>query len=280
MGVGRLAFSCPTPSFDGRYWSRYPNGNAPSPLGANATIVAALAGDLNPHLAGGASAVVSAGGALQKAYATSFPGTENPISESGAWTNGGIFSAGAASKTNVQTAGKAYGTMFAFDGSNYIDSCACLSGFGPNHEVTCTVANAGAIADLETEILLRASISSTHVQLYELDCVFGLKGIHLVRWDMTTGTPNAFVELRAGLSNEAPFNNGDQVYASIVGTLVTVKYKLASGGGFSTLFTYDTGSDSIKYAVGNPGVGFWNQTGSATNSPKFAWADFLANTLP
>lgn len=217
----------------------------------------------------------------QASFSTNFPATENPISQSGKWTNGSTFSQGAATKTNVQTAGKAYGTMVAFDGTNFDDSIACLSGFGPNHEVTCTISNSGGFSgfSLELEILLRSSITSAHVFQYEVDCVFGDLGIDLVRWDMTAATPNSNTNLRSRVHGEVAFNNGDQVYASIVGTLITVKYK-PFGGSFSTLFAYDTAGDTTKYSNGNPGIGFWNQTGSATNQPLLAWADFLANTLP
>lgn len=225
---------------------------------------------------------LTAAGALANAFislfSTNFPATENPISQSGAWISGAVFSDGAASKTNVQTAGKAYGTMVSFDSTNFIDSCACLSGFGPDQEVTCTVAASGTLTGLEAEILLRASITSAHVFLYELDCVKDTNGIALVRWDMTLASPNNFTVLRAAVTNETNFNNGDQVYGSIVGTVITCKYKL-SGGSFSTLFTYDTASDATKYSSGNPGIGFWNQTGSSTNQPNFAWGDFLAKTL-
>lgn len=210
--------------------------------------------------------------ALPKSYTTNFPLTENPISESANWTDGRIF--GPNIKTAVQTAsGECYGTMVSFGGTDFVDSVACLSGFGPDHEVTCTVANNSAIDGLETEIILRADITSAHMFLYEIDCQFSLKGINLVRWDMTTGSPNAFTVLRAGQSNEAPYTNGDLVYASIVGTLITCKYN------GSTLFTYNTGSDGTKYATGNPGVGFWNETGSSTNQPKFGWSRFVATTL-
>src|SRR5262249_23427568 len=105
-------------------------------------------------------------------YTTNFPSSENPISEGGRWINGGIFG-----KTDVQTApGKAYGTMVSFDGSQFIDSCACLSGFGPDHEVFCTISNSGAVNGLEVEILLRADITSDHIFLYELDCVYWQHG--------------------------------------------------------------------------------------------------------
>lgn len=214
-----------------------------------------------------------------KSYSTNFPLTENPLSEGGLWIPGTVFAQGAATKGAPQTAsGHAYSTMVSFDGTNFDDSIACLSGFGANHEVTCTVANAGGATGLEVEILLRSDITSAHIFQYELDCVFNLGGIHLVRWDMTAGSPNSFTSLRAGQSNEAPLADGDQVYGSIVGTVVTCKYK-PFGGSFTTLFTYDTAGDTTKYSTGNPGIGFWNETGSATNQPKLAFSSFAANTL-
>jgi hypothetical protein len=207
-------------------------------------------------------------------YTTNFPLSENPISEGGRWINGGIFG-----KTDVQTApGKAYGTMVSFDGSQYVDSCACLSGFGPDHEVTCAIANGGAVGGLEVEILLRADIASDHIYLYEVDCVFSDGGIDLVRWDMTKARPNSYTTLRKHRKGEVPFSDGDQVYAKIVGTVISCKYKPA-GGTFTDLFTYDTSRDWVRYRRGNPGVGFWNRTGNASNQSKFAWSDFTANTL-
>jgi hypothetical protein len=230
----------------------------------------------------GSNSVTATCSALQKTYATNFPVTENPISEGGRWTNGGIFG-----KTNVQTApGKAYGTMVSFDRSQFIDSCACLSGFGPDHEVLCTISNSGAVNGLEVEILLRADITSDHISLYELDCVYTKRGIDLVRWDMTRANPNSFTVLRDShtvprrlLGDEAPFSNGDQVYARIVGSVITCKYKRTGQGQFSDLFTYNTARDSVKYGSGNPGIGFWNETGIALNQSKFAWSDFTATAL-
>lgn len=216
-----------------------------------------------------------------KSYMTAFGATENPLSQGGLWTNGGVFSDGAASKTNMQSgANGAYGTMVSFDGTNYIDSCACLSGFTGNHSTQGTIANAGGFSgfSLELELLLNATITSSVVTLYEVDCVFGGPGIDLVRWDMSLGSPNAFTTLRNRVDGEVPFNNGDQVYASKSGTLITVRYK-SSGGAFSTLFTYDTVNDATKYTGGNPGIGAWNQTGNAGDESLFAWSSFTAIDL-
>jgi hypothetical protein len=216
------------------------------------------------------------------AYTTNFPLSENPINEGGRWINGEIFG-----KTDVQTTpGKAYGTMVSFNGSQFIDSCACLRGFGPDHEVLCTISNSGAVNGLEVEILLRAEITSAHVFLYELDCVYADGGIHLVRWDVTKSNPNSFTVLRKShtvlrklLGGEVSFSDGDQVYAKIVGTVVTCRYKLVGDRAFSDLFTYDTALDPVRHSRGNPGIGFWNETGSASNQSKFAWSSFTANTL-
>jgi hypothetical protein len=210
-------------------------------------------------------------------YTTNFPLGENPISEGGRWINGGIFGA----KTNMQTSpGKAYGTMVGFDGSHYLDSCACLKGFGPDQEVTCTIANAGNFSgySLELEILLRATIAADHIYTYEVDCVYGGDGIDLVRWDMTKANPESYTPLRSRVQGETPLANGDQVFASIIGTLVTVKYKRAGASSFSPLFTHDTAGDSIRYSTGNPGIGAWNQTGSASAESLMAWSSFAASS--
>lgn len=215
-------------------------------------------------------------------YATLFEGTENPISE-GNWIDGSVFQTGTSDrKTSVQTiGGAAYGTMTTYSTGHYTDSCACLSGFGPNHEVIVTIQNNGAgSGNVEVEILLRADITSGHVFLYEIDCVNSGKHIVLVRWDMTTANPNLFTNppLRSGPGGEVPFNNGDQIYASIVGTVITCRYK-PFGGSFSTLFTYDTAGDPIKYSTGNPGIGFWNMDGSGSTT-LFGFSSFVARTLP
>jgi hypothetical protein len=170
--------------------------------------------------------------------------------------------------------------MVSFDGKNYTDSCACLQGFGPDQEVTCTIANEGGFSgySLELEILLRASITSSHVFLYEVDCVWGGGGIDLARWDMTTANPNSYTLLRSRQQGEVPFSNGDQVQASIIGTLITVKYKRSGASAFSTLFTHDTAGDSIRYSSGNPGIAAWNQTGSAAEQSHFAWSSFAASS--
>ena len=226
-------------------------------------------------LSGGTTATTNCTIVSSGSYSTTFAGTENPISEGGAWISGGIFSG----RTHVQTGnGNVYGTMISFDGTNYMDSCAHLQGFGANHAITATIYNNGVVNGLEVELLLRADITSQHSFGYEIDCYWDGRGIALARLDQTTANRNAFAILRNYVPNETPFNNGDQVYASIVGTVITCRYKPV-GGSWSTIFTYDTAPNGTKYSTGNPGVGFWNQTGSSANNGKFAFSDFSAQRL-
>lgn len=170
--------------------------------------------------------------------------------------------------------------MVSFNGSDYIDSAACLNGFPSNHQIIATILNSGGFTgfSLEVELHLRSIIEPTRINLYEVDCVFGDKEIDLVRWDGSIATPNAFTILRAGTANEVAFNTGDQVLAKIVGTLITVMYK-PFGGSFAPLFAYDISGDSVKYMTGNPGMGAWNETGDAAKQPLFAWSDYTATAL-
>ena len=251
-------------------------------LGSAAMLVPVVGRCLTQAVVAGGSPATSDHLTSQQRYTTNFPLSENPINEGGRWINGGIFG-----KTDVQTtSGKAYGTMVSFNGSQFIDSCACLSGFGPDHEVLCTISNSGAVNGLEVEILLRADITPDHIFLYELDCVYKNLGIDLVRWDMTKANPNSFAVLRKSrtllrglLGGEVPFSSGDQVYGKIVGTVITCRYKRVGEKAFSDLFAYDTAQDPVRYSNGNPGIGFWNDTGNASHRSKFGWSDFIANTL-
>lgn len=200
-------------------------------------------------------------------YATNFPLTENPISEAGLWIPGGISSP----RTNPQTVGThAYGTMSSFDGTNFIDSIAVLNApFSANQSVQGTVWNTGAVDGLEIELVLRGNISALSNTGYEVDIVHTGPSVGLVSWN---GPPNAFTILTTSNVNVS-ISDGDVWFAQMVGTVVTVK---CNG---NLVLTYDTAGDAFKIASGTPGIGFWNQTGSATNSPNFGWKHFQASNL-
>lgn len=206
-------------------------------------------------------------------YSTTFATNQNPLSEGGVWAT-----TTCQSKTPVQVVGgKAYGTMFTFDNTNYNDSCACINSWTANDQrVTATLSNTGIVAGLEAELLLRCTFDSSHALCYELDIVYATGIVYLVRWNFVTGGPpddyTHITDSTAGNPNVS-FADGAVYVFQIVGTVITAKCNGA------TIISYDTAGDSVKYSTGKPGIGFWNETGSSANTPKLAWADFLAESL-
>lgn len=200
-------------------------------------------------------------------YSTSFPLTENPISEGGTWISGGINPP----RTDAQTAGHAYGTMTSFDGTNFDDSIAILSRVYPNNQwVQGVIWNASAPSNMEIELVLRGNLTSSNNTGYELDILDS----GVVSWVSWNGPDNTFT-LLAQTTIGTSINDGDVWYGQIVGTVLSAK----CNGVTVAALTYDTTSDAVKIASGSPGMGFWNNTGSSTNSPKFGWKSFSAGSL-
>lgn len=200
-------------------------------------------------------------------YSTNFPLTENPLSESGTWINGSISSP----RTSAQSvSGHAYGTMSSFDGTNFDDSVAILAKtFHQNQSVQGTLFNSGAINGQEAELVLRGNISASSNTGYETDLVLVTNSVNLVSWN---GPPNNFTTLASATSGVS-FANGAVWSAQIVGTVITIK---CNG---TTVLTHDTAGDAFQIASGSPGMGFWNETGSSTNSPNLGWSHFQASDL-
>ena len=204
-------------------------------------------------------------------YSTEFPGTENPLSEGGVWTTG-IFSG----RTAAQSAsGHAYGTMVGFDGVNYLDSAACLSGFPANHSVEATLYNNSAPSGLETELLLRVNLTVSSITAYEIDLYLGGTAVHVVRWN---GSGNSFTDSSLGaVTNNVSFANGAVWSASISGNLINVH---CNGAAVVTDLDITTAfGGGLVINSGNPGIGFWNETADAGNCPLFAWDNFTAAGL-
>lgn len=208
-------------------------------------------------------------------FTTNFPATENPLSQGGAF----LLGAQASPRTNAQSAANhAYGTMVSTSGgTDYEDSCAILAApFHANQSAQATIWNTGAVAGLEVELLLRGSISSGFVQCYEIDFVIEQGGfINIANWK---GSPTSLDILASTFgSGNITYNDGDVVYADIVGTLITVKINNV------TKLTCDTSTfpgSNYPITSGSPGISFWNQTGSSSNSPNFGFKDFTAMGLP
>lgn len=96
-------------------------------------------------------------------YSTDFPGTENPISEGGAWIKPD------ANMTNVRTlGGHAFGTQSGSGG--YDDSSAYVQDLPTDVMATATIYRDASIGSLnhEVELLFRATSNGTETFQYEL----------------------------------------------------------------------------------------------------------------
>jgi hypothetical protein len=179
-----------------------------------------------------------------ESYSTTFPLTENPISEGVNWINGGTV--GLDWYNVATTPGLAFGTQPS-GGFGYDDSTALLTGtWGPTQTVSAVVhiVNADNGQFEEVELRLRSSISAHSCTGYEFN--FGVKSgdpyAQIVRWNGALGN-------WTGLDGRtvAPITNGTVVKATAVN---------------NTLTTYINGvaifsvTDST-FPTGNPGIGFY-----------------------
>lgn len=174
---------------------------------------------------------------------TLFPGTENPISESGKWTNGGTTGL---DWTNViTTPGKAMGTETATP--NYSDSTATLQyrTWAPDQTAYGTVflSSPTLSCGQEIEMRLRTTITPHSITGYEISFSSAFGSLIIVRWDGPIGAKHFDVlNMNAGVVA----HNGDVIKATIVGNVIT-----AYINGVEKLQATDS-----KYSSGSPGVGF------------------------
>jgi Divergent InlB B-repeat domain len=194
-------------------------------------------------------------------YQTTFPLTENPISESSMWLNGAIDGI---DWSNVYTSGgNALGTQKLI--SDYNDSTALVKGsWGADQYVKVTVYNNGTPAanNPEVEIRLRSSISSHSCTGYEVQfSVTGNYQYRIVKWN---GPLDSYSELYIG--GTQALSDGDVIEASMIGSTIMVWLN-----GVQVMTTTDS-----TYTSGNPGIGFWTQSSSGADNARYGFKDFLA----
>jgi len=199
-------------------------------------------------------------------YFTTFSASENPISESGAWSNID------ATRTQIATSGgHAFGTEI---GGAYDDSVAWLSGTWPaDVELTATVFRGSTSGIEEIELMLRGAQTATTTTGYEVNFAHDGGYVNLYRWEGGTNLAD-FVPVVAENTHSIAggLNTGDQVRVRIVGDTVTALYN--KGAGWVTIFTgTDTSAGGhAKYASGRPGIGAFKTSGSGALS-QFAFED-------
>jgi hypothetical protein len=196
-------------------------------------------------------------------YSTSFPATENPISEGGKWING--LSVGLDwqdVRTLVGTAGapnKAYGTGESPDAYN--DNIACLLGFPANHSAQAVIYREPGYTPSDThevELLLRFKISAHVARGYEVDFAYGGAGVQVFCWHGPQG--DVFPELTGSGPGPGGLVTGDVVKAKMIGNVLTV-YK---NGSLIYTVTDDT------YADGGPGMGYFLRPGGTLENYCFS----------
>ena len=199
-------------------------------------------------------------------YFTTFVASENPISESGTWSN--IDS----TRTQIETSGgRAFGTQL---GGAYDDSVAWLAGTWPaDVELTATVFRGASNGIEELELMVRGAQTSATTTGYEINFAHDGQYVNLYRWEGGIDISD-FVPIVPENTHSIPGGlvSGDQIRVRIRGDAVTAFYN--KGDGWVTIFN---GSDTsvgghAKYPTGRPGIGAFKTSGSG-GLAEFAFED-------
>lgn len=188
-------------------------------------------------------------------YHTTFPLTENPISEGGIWINGAAT--GIDWKNAQTTTNKVFGTQVGNEScpSNCNDTTAVLTGsWGATQTAQATIYSTGGLtAFSEVELRLRTTITANSITGYEFICsvIPGNQYAQIVRWNGTLGNFTLLNSTGTGCAS------GDILKATASGSTLTI-YKNGS-----TIFSLT----DATYTTGSPGVGFFlnGQTGVDAN---------------
>jgi hypothetical protein len=201
---------------------------------------------------GGTAGTGGATGGPGRVYATSFPLTENPISENGSWINGQAV--GLDWHDVSTTPGLAIGHQ---SGTSYSDGTALLTGaWGPTQTVEAVVhtVNPKESCYQEVEMRLRSALTAHSCSGYEISFKATKSAsayLIIVRWNGALGD---FTYLKNSTGAEFGIAEGDTVKATIVGNVITAYLNGVAVG---------TATDST-YASGSPGMGFNLETGDAS----------------
>jgi len=205
--------------------------------------------------------------AQARTYTTTFPSSENSVSEGGNWINGRTTGF---DWSNVRTIpGFAFGTQTGATAPPYNDSTAVLTGsWGATQFAQATV-RAVSCTDSsyeEVELLLHTTITAHSITGYEFNfrCSQSAQAYaQIVRWN---GPVNDFTYLARPNGPQYGVKNGDVVTATIVGNVL---HSYING----VLVVEATDS---TYTTGSPGLAFFFQ-GSAGSASDFGFSSFTAS---
>jgi hypothetical protein len=221
--------------------------------------------------AGGAATGGTAGAAATRTYTTTFPLTENPLSEGGSWINGQTD--GIDWHDMSTTPGLAIGHQ---SGSSYTDGTALLTGtWGPTQSAEAVVHETHPQDDCyqEVELRLRSALGPHSCTGYEISFkATKTSGAYLiiVRWNGAVGD---FTYLLNVSGAQFGVTEGDVVKATIAGNVITA-YLNGVAMGSATDGTYATGS---------PGMGMNLETSDATcvgTNGNYGFTHYTATATP
>jgi hypothetical protein len=209
---------------------------------------------------------------VRHGIATSFPLTENPISEGSRWTNG--LATGLDWKNVKTTTNFAFGTNL-WDGSHYDDSTAILTGTWNKNQrcgaVIRTVNQNGSM-NQEVELRLRSTVTANVNSGYEVlvKCTHdGTQYTDIVRWNGAIGSFTSLAFLNNTGFSRGVFD-GDNFMAEMIGSTINVYLQ-------GTLINTVT---DTTFTTGNPGMGFWlnlnGQSGDVNTNADFGFSNFWA----
>jgi hypothetical protein len=205
--------------------------------------------------------------AQAETYTTTFPFSENTISEGGKWING--QTAGFDWMTVRITPGFAFGTQTGATPPPYNDSTAVLTGSWGETQFAQATVNAVTCTDSsyeEVELRLRTTITAHSITGYEFNfrCSQSNQAYaQIVRWN---GPVNDFTYLAKPTGSRYGVKNGDVVTAIIVGNVLQ---------SYTNGVLVVQATDST-YTTGSPGIGFFFQ-GSAGRASDFGFSSFTAS---
>ena len=204
-------------------------------------------------------------------YTTTFPLTENPISDGGRWIDGGTVGL---DWTNVSTTpGHAVGHQV---GATYTDATALLTGpWGPDQQATGTVFAVNQLDGCyqEVELRLRSALSAHVSTGYEISfksTSASTAYVIIVRWNGPLGDFTYLANLHGA---QYGVQNGDVVSARVVGNVITA-YKNGVQMAQATDNTYTTGTPGMGFNLENAPPGC-----SGTNG-NYGYTSFTATDTP
>jgi len=201
-------------------------------------------------------------------YGTSFPLSENPISENNNWING--FTTGLDWGNVRTTPGLAFGTTVS-PPPPYNDSTAILSGtWGPNQTAQATVHTVNQNSSIfeEVELRLRTTITPHNITGYEVNFRATSDGTQYCTTVIWKGPVNSWAELDGRDAPACPgLHEGDVVSATIVGNSIC---SYVNG----TLVFCTTDS---TFTNGSPGMGFYMTGGTSAQLSDYGFTNFSAS---